>query len=55
MYKGDFSNGLKNGNGTIIFVGQTQNNDIYKGQWVSDKMEGKGIYFFSSSGMIIEG
>ena len=39
IYKGEFSNGMKNGTGKFTW----NNGDSYEGEWLDDKIHGKGI------------
>jgi len=41
VYLGEWSHGIKEGNGKIYF-GKTKH--TYDGQWKGDRMEGKGVY-----------
>ena len=45
MYDGDFVNGKRNGNGTLI---DQKGRLIYKGNWVDGKKNGKGIFYYST-------
>lgn len=41
-YKGDWVNGIKQGQGTMKY-----NNGIYEGEWKNDKKDGKGTYVWN--------
>lgn len=48
---------VKHGEGTLVHAGSTaheKGNEEYRGSWVEDKMEGYGIYFYTS-GAIYKG
>jgi hypothetical protein len=48
-YIGSWSAGLRNGGGTLYFYKLAADlGDLYEGNWVNDKMEGKGIYYYSN-------
>jgi hypothetical protein len=40
IYEGEFENGNRHGQGAYTWT----DNSYYRGEWVSDKMNGKGIY-----------
>ena len=40
IYEGEFENGNRQGQGTYTWTDQS----YYKGEWLADKMNGKGIY-----------
>ena len=43
MYKGQWANGKKNGNGTLY--GEDGSKLLYEGEWVDDKQNGYGVYY----------
>ncbi|CDW74010.1 UNKNOWN [Stylonychia lemnae] len=55
IYKGNFSEGVKKGPGIQLFLSQSKKYDVYRGEWNDDKPNGRGIYFYYKSGVIIEG
>ena len=40
IYEGEFCNGNRQGEGTYTWIDQS----YYRGQWMADKMNGKGVY-----------
>jgi hypothetical protein len=40
VYEGEFENGNRQGEGSYTWTDQS----YYKGEWLADKMNGKGIY-----------
>jgi hypothetical protein len=49
-YEGEFSNNVKNGEGTLYLL----NGDKFKGMFLNDQVNGKGVYT-KSNGEVIHG
>ena len=43
MYEGDFSKGMKEGNGKLLKIGKESKHE-YDGQWKEDEKNGDGKY-----------
>ena len=41
--------------GIQLFMDKNCRFDVYRGDWSDDKPNGKGTFFYQSSGIIIEG
>lgn len=41
-YEGEFSNKVRHGKGIFHY----ENGDVYFGDWVEDKIDGEGNYFY---------
>eukprot|EP00347_Sterkiella_histriomuscorum_P005372 403356865 len=55
IFKGNFSDGVKKGQGIQLYMQPDKKFDVYRGEWNEDKPQGKGIYYHHHSHLIIEG
>lgn len=55
IYKGNYSEGIRKGMGIILCMEEgSKKFDVYRGEF-NDKPNGKGIYYYHSIGLIVEG
>lgn len=55
VYKGNFVNGVRNGQGTFNWIGDQWDGDYYDGEWKNDQRTGYGEYYDYSEDNLIEG